>query len=138
MRVLYRNEGSTTVNHAEGGVFIPGQSKTLRKFLIDPLGLTLVAFDAQAPWDTKHADTISALTNPIVDLQNYKAIHITNKSGDVLEVIANGDSTNVLYILDGATWPIQQEEVTEKTIYSIDLAGSGEGKVYIIGMRRDG
>jgi hypothetical protein len=80
------------------------------------------------PWYTLYDGTVDDFEQ-LTGLAKYGTLTITNNTGNVIEVVVNEDNTNVLTILNGATWPIVQD----KEIETMDVTGSGEGSFYVYG-----
>lgn len=79
------------------------------------------------PWVTEFSGSVDEFEQ-LTGLAKYATLTITNNTGDLIEVVANEDTANVLPILNGATWPI----VLEKDIETLDVSGGGEGDFYVI------
>lgn len=126
---VYVNRTEDSIPCVEGNV-AAGKAITTKKYIYPlPDGLDLYSDTprVQVPWVTKKHGTINA--TPITGLAGFETITIVNNSGAVIEVTPNGDSANVLYILNGATWVILQDREIDRIV----IAGSGEGSVYVFG-----
>ena len=130
MRVLYKNNTSERISHPEGGTFEPGQSKTFYYFLKDTQGLTIVKYDG-APWTTLIDDeTIDSAPEYLFEMQVFDTIVISNSTGGVLKVIANGDSTHPQAIPNGE---IYEMKLAQK-VYLLAFDGEGNGTFSVTGL----
>jgi hypothetical protein len=126
MRVLYKNGTANTITASTGDVFLPGESKTLYRYLPDKGGLTIVKRDGSPiiPIDS------GVLPLSATGLANYSQIKIYNASGADCNVSFNGDTAVV--------WPngFIDSILNNYEIDSIDITGAGAGSAYIWGIAR--
>jgi hypothetical protein len=130
MRVLYKNTTGSTVTASTGDVFLPGESKTLFRYLPDPGALTIITRDGSPIVNIANG----VLPLAAVNLSNCSQIKLYNASGDDAEVVFNGDTQNAVIWPNGFIDSI----LVNGEIDTIDVDGDGAGSFYIWGITRKG
>jgi hypothetical protein len=127
----YTNTSEAIITPPGYKTLAPGETLRSNKYLYPvPTGIEFASHEPRVslPWITKYAGSLAAF-EVLTGLAQFRSIVITNNTGNVIEIVANADSDNILYVLNGSTWPIDQN----KEIETLDISGSGEGSVYVFG-----
>jgi hypothetical protein len=127
MPVEYTNQGQTALKIGLGKVpLAPGEKLEEAIYLENiPAGCAITKH-LPSPFRTIHADVLPATH---ARLSRFKTLMIDNSSGAEIVCVFNEDEEHPLTVPSGRIQPIKNDY----KIWSVDITGEGEGKVYITG-----
>lgn len=125
---VYTNDSASTAFLEDYGNVEAGSIATVPKYAKNLDAAFSLTTHADAPWVKLHAGVLPVSISS--GLAKYGQLLVVNDSGDDVTITANGDATNTLVVLDGATYPISQD----REIDAITIAGAGGTNVYVYGL----
>jgi hypothetical protein len=84
----------------------------------------------RSPWRALTGESGETLPVSLTGIEKYKSIEVTNDSGALVLVVANGATAHPKPIIAGAV----QEIELNSDILTLDVTGSGDGNVYVTGL----